>query len=184
MMEDVMDLEFKSEDGTAHGFSLDSGGGQTFQLTLGDTSISGSWLRSGPNSISLLTDDGRSHLVHLARDDSGLFHIHHRGLTYSLIDAGADTEGTGGGGSADTGGDINDKGEILSPMPGKIVDIPVAVGDHVSAGDLLIILESMKMENPVLSPVDGTVINVPLEVGSAAALGEPLIQLEVEAKED
>lgn len=179
-----MDLEFKTEAGTAHDFSLESGQGETFQLTVDDQHISGTWMRSGPNSISLLTADGQSHLVHVARDLSGHYHIHHRGLTYSLTDAGAEDEVSSGSGSADTGGDINEKGEILSPMPGKIVGIPVAVGDRVAAGDLLIILESMKMENPVLSPVDGTVINVPLEVGSAAALGEPLIQLEVEAKED
>lgn len=175
-----METEFRNHNGTLHRFKLDSNRGQTFDLALEDEKLSGSWLRAGPNTISLLIDDGRSHLVHLARDDSGQFHIQHQGRIFLLTDPGADEAGTAGGGSADTGGDINDKGEILSPMPGKIVGIPVSVGDRVSAGDLLVILESMKMENPVLSPVEGTVIRLPLEVGSAAALGEPLIQLEVE----
>lgn len=177
-----MDLEFRTQDGTLHRFKLESSRGQTFNLASGDVTLTGSWLRAGPNSISLLTGDGRSHLVHLARDKSGQFHIQHEGRIYLLTDPGAEDEGTSGGGAAAAGGDINDKGEILSPMPGKIVGIPVKVGDRVSAGDLLVILESMKMENPVLSPVDGIVISLPLEVGSAAALGDPLIQLEV--KED
>jgi len=166
-----MDLEFRTQDGTNHRFTLQTSRDQTFDLAAGDVTLTGSWLRAGPNTISLLTDDGRSHLVHLARDESGQFHIQHEGRIYLLTDPGAEDIGTSGGGAADAGGDINDEGEILSPMPGKIVGIPVKVGDRVSAGELL-----------VLSPVDGIVISLPLEVGSAAALGDPLIQLEV--KED
>lgn len=175
-----MDLEFRTQDGTVHPFKFDSSSGQTFDLTLDDVSLSGSWLRAGPNSFSLLTSDGASHLVHLARGESGQLYLQHQGQIYLLTDPGGDDEGTSGGGGADTGGDINEKGEILSPMPGKIVGIPVAIGDRVEAGQLLVILESMKMENPVLSPVNGTVIGLPLEPGAAAALGQPLIQLEVE----
>ena len=47
--------------------------------------------------------------------------------------------------------------DILAPMPGKIIDVLVAVGDKVSEDDELLILEAMKMENPVYATADGVV---------------------------
>jgi biotin carboxyl carrier protein len=175
-----MDLEFRDQDATLHNFSLDSGRGQVFSLTVDDLNLSGGWLRAGPNTISLLDDDGCSHLIHLARDDAGQLHLQHQGRIHRLTDPCSEDQGSGGSSGGSAGGDINEHGEILSPMPGKVVGIPVAVGDKVAAGDLLVILESMKMENPVLSPVNGSVSSLPLKVGDAAALGQPLIKLEVE----
>jgi biotin carboxyl carrier protein len=177
-----MELEFQNSDGSLHRFTFESNRGQTFSLTLDGKSLTGNWQRTGPNTISLLTDDGTSHLVHLACDDSAQFHLQHLGRIYRLLDPGAVEAGTSGGGGI-TGGDINEKGEILSPMPGKVVGLPVAPGDRVAPGDLLVVLESMKMENPVLSPVAGTVVKLSLEIGAAAALGDPLIQLAVDEED-
>jgi len=175
-----MDLEFQNSDGSLHRFTFESNREQTFSLILDGNSLSGNWQRVGPNTLSLLTDDGSSHLIHLAGDDSGHFYLQHQGRTYHLVDPGRAEDDTSGGGGGATGGDINEQGEILSPMPGKVVGLPVALGDRVAPGDLLVILESMKMENPVLSPVAGTVVKLPLEVGAAAALGDPLIRLDVD----
>ena len=47
--------------------------------------------------------------------------------------------------------------ELCAPMPGKIIDVLVKVGDKVSEDDELFILEAMKMENPVYAPADGVV---------------------------
>jgi len=179
-----MELEYRAADGTLHQFTLDANRGQQFSAVSGEEKFSGNWLRVGANTISLLGDDGRSHLVHLARDGSGVLHLQYQGRIYRLVDP-ADEEGDAvGGGAENTGGDINDKGEILSPMPGKVVGLPVSVGDQVSPGDLLVILESMKMENPVLSPVSGTVLDLPLAEGDSAALGDPLIKLEVAVEDE
>lgn len=179
-----MDLEYRDQDGTMHNFRLDSGPGQVFSLTVEGEQLAGDWLRAGPNTISLLADDGTAHLVHLARDESGQVHLQYRGRIYRLADPADDDQGSSGPGNADTGGDINEQGDILSPMPGKVVGLPVAVGDRVTAGDLLVILESMKMENPVLSPVNGSVHSLPLAVGDAAAMGDPLIRLTVEEEDE
>jgi biotin carboxyl carrier protein len=51
------------------------------------------------------------------------------------------------------------------PITGKIISVNVKAGDTVKEGDVLCILESMKMENPIVAPVGGTII----EVGAAAA---------------
>jgi biotin carboxyl carrier protein len=50
------------------------------------------------------------------------------------------------------------------PITGKIVSVNVKAGDEVKEGDVLCVLESMKMENPILAPVDGTIIEVGVAV--------------------
>ncbi len=50
------------------------------------------------------------------------------------------------------------------PLTGKIISVNVKPGDEVKEGDILCLLESMKMENPILAPVDGTVTQVEIEV--------------------
>jgi biotin carboxyl carrier protein len=53
--------------------------------------------------------------------------------------------------------------EIVSPMPGTIIEVLVKTGDKVNADDELIILESMKMENPICASSNGTVTEVKVE---------------------
>ena len=58
-------------------------------------------------------------------------------------------------------------GEVLikAPMPGVIVELPVEVGQSVSKGDVVIILESMKMQNEFKSPKDGAIKSIRVKVG-------------------
>ena len=53
--------------------------------------------------------------------------------------------------------------EVKSPMTGRVVEVLVSVGDHVVGADLLVVVESMKMENEVFSEVAGTVSEVRVE---------------------
>ena len=62
---------------------------------------------------------------------------------------------------------------VNAPMPGNILDIKVANGAAVKKGDVLIILEAMKMENEIMAPCDGTV-NVVVTKGSAVETGAVL----------
>ena len=62
---------------------------------------------------------------------------------------------------------------VNAPMPGNILDIKVANGAQVKKGDVLIILEAMKMENEIMAPCDGTV-NVVVTKGSAVETGAVL----------
>jgi len=50
------------------------------------------------------------------------------------------------------------------PLTGKIISVNVKPGDEVKEGDILCLLESMKMENPILAPVNGTVTQIEIEV--------------------
>ncbi|WP_455392692.1 biotin/lipoyl-containing protein [[Eubacterium] cellulosolvens] len=67
---------------------------------------------------------------------------------------------------------------LAAPMPGKILEIKTKVGDHVDAGQPLVILEAMKMENIMPAPVSGTVKEIPIEVGMNVNLGDKLVILE------
>ena len=62
---------------------------------------------------------------------------------------------------------------VNAPMPGNILDIKVANGAIVKKGDVLMILEAMKMENEIMAPCDGTV-NVVVTKGSAVETGAVL----------
>jgi acetyl-CoA carboxylase biotin carboxyl carrier protein len=67
---------------------------------------------------------------------------------------------------------------IESPMAGKVVEILVEVGQNVAEDDEVIILEAMKMENPVYAPENGVVKEIKVEVGKKVAEGEVLIVME------
>ncbi|MGL6201203.1 MAG: biotin/lipoyl-containing protein [Lachnospiraceae bacterium] len=61
--------------------------------------------------------------------------------------------------------------EITSPMPGSIFKVNVKNGQTVNAGDVLFILEAMKMENEIMAPKDGTVTNVNVQEGASVEGG-------------
>jgi len=67
---------------------------------------------------------------------------------------------------------------IESPLAGKVLEILVEVGQKVAEDDELIILEAMKMENPVYATADGVVKEIKVEVGKQVAEGDVLIVLE------
>ena len=60
-------------------------------------------------------------------------------------------------------------------MPGTVLDVKVAQGASVKKGDILLILEAMKMENEILAPCDGTVKQIVADVGSVVATGDTLV---------
>ncbi len=70
-------------------------------------------------------------------------------------------------------------GETISaPMPGTILDIKVTEGQSIKAGDILVILEAMKMENEIVSPKDGIINGIHIDKLSAVSTGDPLVTIE------
>ena len=67
--------------------------------------------------------------------------------------------------------------KVNAPMPGTILDVKVAQGQAVKKGDVLLILEAMKMENEILAPQDGTVAQVTVSKGASVNSGDPLVVL-------
>ncbi|MBE6976840.1 MAG: biotin/lipoyl-binding protein [Ruminococcaceae bacterium] len=65
--------------------------------------------------------------------------------------------------------------QVCAPMPGTIVRVNVSQGQAVKAGDVLCVLEAMKMENDIAAPKDGTVTQVVTAKGSSVSSGDVLI---------
>ena len=67
--------------------------------------------------------------------------------------------------------------KVESPMPGKILAVKKSVGDTVKSGDVILILEAMKMENEIVAPQDGTVASINVSVGDSVESGATLATL-------
>ena len=70
------------------------------------------------------------------------------------------------------------KGSVVAPLPGGVISIAVKVGDTVSAGDTVVMLEAMKMENSIRAGRDGRVASVNVNPGDSVLEGATLITIE------
>lgn len=70
------------------------------------------------------------------------------------------------------------EGSVISPMPGTILKVNVKEGDTVKAGDSVVILEAMKMENDITAPKDGVVKAISVAAGQSVAKGDALFEVE------
>jgi len=68
--------------------------------------------------------------------------------------------------------------DIVAPMPGTVIEVLVKVGDLVKADDEVVILESMKMENPICAPADGTVKEVKVAEQAKVDTNQVLVVIE------
>jgi biotin carboxyl carrier protein len=69
-------------------------------------------------------------------------------------------------------------GDVTAPMPGTVLEVKVEEGQSVKAGDVVLILEAMKMENEITADTDGKVTKIYAPKGSSVNTGDPLVGLE------
>lgn len=67
--------------------------------------------------------------------------------------------------------------KVEAPMPGTILDVKTSVGASVKSGDVLCILEAMKMENEIVAPADGTVASIAANKGDSVEAGQIIVTL-------
>jgi biotin carboxyl carrier protein len=67
---------------------------------------------------------------------------------------------------------------VEAPITGTIISIDVKVGDKVEEGDVLLYIESMKMENPIMAPVNGKVAEIKVAAKQVVETGKPLVIIE------
>jgi len=70
---------------------------------------------------------------------------------------------------------VADGEQVKAPMPGNIWDVKVSVGQKVAEGDVVLVLEAMKMENEIMAPCAGTVASVQVEKGATVESGQVLL---------
>jgi biotin carboxyl carrier protein len=127
-----------------------------------------------PGRLHLLTEDGASHDF-AVRENDGDFAVMIRGIDTHvevLNERQRRMREAGVGGRGDLGP------ELVSPMAGKIVAIPAASGDAVEEGEVVVIVEAMKMENDLKAHLSGTVARIAVEEGQAVEIGDVLVTIE------
>lgn len=107
----------------------------------------------------------------------------HRGTLWAHVDGRTFTVESAGrtrrGGKSAGAGSAN-PGELAAPMPGKIIKVMVKTGAEVAAGDVVIVMEAMKMEYTLKAVAAGKVASITCEPGEQVPLGKVLAKLDVE----
>jgi biotin carboxyl carrier protein len=117
--------------------------------------------------------DGKSHEGYVYPDD-GNWQVLLRGRLYQ-----ATVEDEREKRMRTASGSVTNEGEfhLKAPMPGLVVTIPVAEGDPVIKGQVLLILESMKMQNELKSPKDGTIHRIRIKAGETVEQKQALLSV-------
>nr|WP_042195365.1 acetyl/propionyl/methylcrotonyl-CoA carboxylase subunit alpha [Kibdelosporangium sp. MJ126-NF4]CEL21966.1 Methylcrotonyl-CoA carboxylase biotin-containing subunit [Kibdelosporangium sp. MJ126-NF4]CTQ92746.1 Methylcrotonyl-CoA carboxylase biotin-containing subunit (EC 6.4.1.4) [Kibdelosporangium sp. MJ126-NF4] len=157
--------------GGSAGFSvrLDSGDRQvTVRVVDGQVSVDGGALvaasASVDGSVLRLTFDGRTYRYRRAKSGSVLW-LASDGFTWAVAEHSLLEESSGSSAEG---------GPVTSPMPGTVLVVKASVGDQVSAGAPLLVVEAMKMEHTIVAPVDGTLTELHVQAGQQVALNQPL----------
>jgi len=82
-----------------------------------------------------------------------------------------------------TGRRKSKSGNVSTPIPGKVVEVEVVVGQSVREGDVVLVLEAMKMQNEVAAPISGTVTEINCVAGENVEANVPLVIIEAEGGE-
>ena len=122
--------------------------------------------------------DGEEYEVELEKQD-GVWNVSIEGKSFSIEIEGGSV-GDSAGSKRKKKGRGKKSGIISSTIPGKIVSIAVAEGDNVAEGDVVMILEAMKMQNEIQAPLSGTVTAVNCKPGDSIEANSPLVIIQPE----
>ena len=122
--------------------------------------------------------DGEEYEVELEKQE-GVWNVTIEGKSFSIEIEGGSV-GDSAGIKRKKKGRGKKSGTISSTIPGKIVSIAVAEGDKVAEGDVVMILEAMKMQNEIQAPLPGTVTAVNCKPGDSIEANSPLVIIQPE----
>lgn len=123
---------------------------------------------SGGDGVYTVTVDGKKFKVDVKGDKATV-----NGKNYS-VNVADGAEAASGGNVAHESADST---IVKAQMPGKIMKLSVNVSDHVSEGDVLLVMEAMKMEVEIKAPISGTVSSIGVNVGDQATGGQELVSI-------
>jgi acetyl/propionyl-CoA carboxylase alpha subunit len=163
-------FEITLGDGTAHAVDVARHGGRA-TVTIDGRDYHGS-LRPAGDGYELTLEDRAEPLWIVVQGDEVL--VHAFGQSWSLAIVDPVERSRGGGPSADV---------ALAPMPGTVIRVDVEAGAEVSAGQVLLVIESMKMQSEITAARDGVVDQVFVAVEATFDRGAALVALVPEAEE-
>ena len=137
-----------------------------------DASGSAAIAKAADGSYSVIID-GAQHTVTVGSSGNGTYEVASRGGTFEVKIVDPRRLARGGAGLAADGPQT-----IVAPMPGKVVEVKVTVGDVVNKGDGVVVVEAMKMQNALKTAKDGTVVSVNVSAGDSVAPGNPLVVID------
>ena len=128
------------------------------------------------NGVYRLTDDANQRLAYAAGPPQARW-VFLEGRVY-IIDVSRRGPVASGAAMTRRGPSPDDEMALASPMPATVASINVVAGQDVSQGDVLVMLEAMKMQLPIKAPRDGRVRVVACSPGEIVQPGVPLVELE------
>ncbi len=145
--------------------------GQEWRLLVSGKELSLSALQDGNGAWLVETEQGRRRLWVAVRGDERL--VFCDGKVHTLRLPAAE--------HADEGEEPGAGPNLTADMPGKVVQVAVEVGQTVTAGQTLLIIESMKMETELAAAVDGTVATIHVTDGQVVGQGDALVDIQADA---
>jgi biotin carboxyl carrier protein len=147
--------------------------GKVSTVSLDGKPVDADAVQVAPNAISVMLG-GQSFEIHLSRSVDGTLKLQCGAHEFSadIIDPRAWR------GRKHSAVEVEGRQEILAPMPGKVIRVLAAVGDAVEAGQGLLVVEAMKMQNEIRSPKSGKVERLLVKEGQNVNAGEVLAWVE------
>lgn len=153
--------------------------GNTVELTIDGKPVTVDLVIAENGNCSIL-HDGNSYNAELIRGEGGKSYevnMFYRSYNVDVVDTQAKYL------RMRKGADERQSDRIVAPMPGKVVSIPVSVGDELKAGDIAIVLEAMKMQSNYKVSSDCTVRSILVAEGDAVQDNQVLIELELKKEQ-
>lgn len=160
-------MQFKYEyKGKTHTIRLNKQADGTYQARIDEriVQLNAVQLKQGTWLIDI---DGQRHTVYTASDKEQRY-VQVAGTQYTLEKATRRRHSKQGGANS---------GDLTSEMPGQVIDVRVAEGDTVTAGQVLIVLEAMKMEIRIVAPHDGAIVRLLVAQGDIIERGQKLVEV-------
>ena len=173
---DLMELE-GTVDGKPFAFSIGKINKDIYSVNTADSQHEARIRICGEGYMEMIFD-GQQMEFFISTDEEGNGHVSYQGFIFSVNRNDVLVKNQEILGTFDSGGGKKD-GKIISPMPGKVIQIKVSKGDEVKKGQTLLIVEAMKMENYIVAPTDGVVEEINVKVGDMVNSSIRLIELKV-----
>jgi acetyl/propionyl-CoA carboxylase alpha subunit len=140
-----------------------------FKLTIGEDIYEGEFSRKNNGMVQLFMEDNR--LIGFSERNGNEIYVHINGINYFIKRESGTVK--------DTSFEEESDDTVLSPITGKLLDKKVKNGDSVRKGEVVVILEAMKMEHRLKAPRDGTLSKLTsAEIGGQIKEGELMFELE------